>query len=60
MVKPDCFAFRQEKRVIFCDVLEDIYCKYQKSCRFYKTAQQYQKDQDKADKINQARKEKKS
>lgn len=60
MVKPDCFAFRNEKGVIYCKVLEDIYCKYQKVCRFYKTKQKYEKDQEKSEKINQYRKEKKS
>ena len=60
MIKTDCFAFRQEKGIIDCKILEDIYCKYQDTCKFYKTPEQHLQDREKADKINQTRKAKKS
>lgn len=44
-VKVDCFAY--SKKTGFCMALNDLYCKKEGRCAFYKTKEQHEADMEK-------------
>lgn len=44
-IKKDCFAF--SKKTEQCMALKDTYCRYEETCAFYKTREQYEADMEK-------------
>jgi len=43
MIKEDCFAYRKEKEE--CNALNELDCKNEGKCKFYKTREQLKREQ---------------